>query len=231
MSYIYPWKDEFPSEGNFCAASSRGRYGNAFSVTGLWSMNKNTQCTWHWQVEAYDVSKWASAGIKGRLWNTSSSFFLSSGDFVSEVWVIMSVEKRFRRCADPCQRFPTPDDTHDLCVMCLGEEHARSVLERLECAHCELFSLGKLRSRMSLFSRKLGQSSAPAARVQLLLRQRGDWGRGDRRWSSLTNLREELISRARQRLTRVNCWRKMYCLLHLLLHRKEVRARISVDAP
>ncbi len=40
----------------------------------------------------------------------------------------MSVEKRFRRCADPCQRFLTPDDTHDLCVMCLGEEDARSVL-------------------------------------------------------------------------------------------------------
>ncbi len=73
----------------------------------------------------------------------------------------MSVEKRFRRCVDPCQRFLTPDDTHDLCVMCLGEEHARSVLEGIECAHCELFSLGKLRSRMSLFSRELGQSSAP----------------------------------------------------------------------
>ncbi len=50
-------------------------------------MNENTHCTWHWQVEAYDVSKWASAGIKGHLWNTSSSF-LSSGDFVSEVWVL-----------------------------------------------------------------------------------------------------------------------------------------------
>ncbi len=73
----------------------------------------------------------------------------------------MSVEKRFRRCVDPCQRFLTPDDTHDLCFMCLGEEHARSVLEGMECAHCELFSLGKLRSRMSLFSRELGQSSAP----------------------------------------------------------------------
>ncbi len=41
----------------------------------------------------------------------------------------MSVEKRFRRCIDPCQRFLKPDDTHDLCVMCLGEEHKRSVLE------------------------------------------------------------------------------------------------------
>ncbi len=31
----------------------------------------------------------------------------------------------------------------------------------MECVHCELFSLGKLRSRLSLFSRELGQLSAP----------------------------------------------------------------------
>ncbi len=73
----------------------------------------------------------------------------------------MSVAKRFRKCVDPCQRSLTPDDTHDLCVMCLGEEYARSVLEGMECVHCELFPLGKLRSRLSLFSRELGQSSAP----------------------------------------------------------------------
>ncbi len=87
--------------------------------------------------------------------------FLSSGHFVSEMWVTMSVVKHFRRCADPCQRFLTPDDTHDLCVMCLGEEHVRSVLEGMECVHCEPFSLGNLRSRLSLFSRELGRSSAP----------------------------------------------------------------------
>ncbi len=86
----------------------------------------------------------------------------------------MSVVKRFRRCADPCQLFLTPHDTHDLCVMCLGEEHARSVLEGMECVHCELFSLGKHRSRLSLFSRELGNRLPPAARVQPLLRQRGD---------------------------------------------------------
>ncbi len=87
----------------------------------------------------------------------------------------MSVVKRFRRCADPCQLFLTPDDTHDLCVMkCLGEEHVRSVLEGMECVHCELFSLGKLRSRLFLFSRELGNHLSPAARVQPLLRKRGD---------------------------------------------------------
>ncbi len=55
--------------------------------------------------------------------------------------------------------FLTPDDTHD--TYALGEEHARSVLEGIECVHCERFSLGKLCSRLSLFSRELGQSSAP----------------------------------------------------------------------
>ncbi len=91
----------------------------------------------------------------------------------------MFVEKRFRRCVDPCQRFLTPDDTHDLCVICLGEEHARSVLEGMECAHRDLFSLRKLRSHMSLFSRELGQSSAPrgsglaAAEAARRLRSRG----------------------------------------------------------
>ncbi len=63
-------------------------------------MNKNTQCTWHWQVEAYDVSKWASAGIKGRLWNTSYFFFFRGLCFWS-----VSFFKHFRRCADPCQHF------------------------------------------------------------------------------------------------------------------------------
>ncbi len=43
----------------------------------------------------------------------------------------------------------------------LGEKHARSVLEGMECVHCEPFLLEKLRSRLSLFSRELGQSSSP----------------------------------------------------------------------
>ncbi len=85
----------------------------------------------------------------------------------------MSVEKRFRRCVDPCQRCLTLDDTHDLCVMCLGEEHARSVLEGMECVHCEHFFCGKkLRFRLSLFLERIGAIICPpAARVQPLLRQ------------------------------------------------------------
>ncbi len=71
----------------------------------------------------------------------------------------MSVEKRFRRCVDPYQRCLTLDDTHDLCVMCLGEEHTRSVLEGMECI---LFSVGKSSALgCPFFSRELGRSSAP----------------------------------------------------------------------
>ncbi len=61
-----------------------------------------------------------------------------------------STSKAFKRCVHLCSRDLTPDDTHDLCVSCLGEEHARDLRE----------SLRKLRSRLSLFSRKEGQPSA-----------------------------------------------------------------------
>ncbi len=71
-----------------------------------------------------------------------------------------STSKAFKKCVDPCPRYLTPDDTHDCCVFCLGEEHARGVFEGAICVHCELFSMRKLRSHLSLFSRKEGQPSA-----------------------------------------------------------------------
>ncbi len=73
-----------------------------------------------------------------------------------------STSKAFKKCVDPCPRYLTPDDTHDCCVFCLGEEHAHGVFEGAICVHCELFSMRKLRSRLSLFSRKEGQ--LPASR-------------------------------------------------------------------
>ncbi|KAL0169000.1 hypothetical protein M9458_037222, partial [Cirrhinus mrigala] len=77
-------------------------------------------------------------------------------------WKTMaSTSKAFRKCADPCPRYLTPDDTHDLCVFCLGEEHAHDVLEGAVCVHCELFPMRKLRSRLSLFSREEGQLPVP----------------------------------------------------------------------
>ncbi len=53
--------------------------------------------------------------------------------------------------------------THTIYALCLGEEHARSVLEGMECVHCEpFFSVGKSSALgCPLFSRELGRSSAP----------------------------------------------------------------------
>lgn len=39
-----------------------------------------------------------------------------------------TMSRPFRKCITPCQRFRTPDDSHELCAICLGEEHARSAL-------------------------------------------------------------------------------------------------------
>ncbi len=71
-----------------------------------------------------------------------------------------STSRAFKKCVDPCPRYLTLDDTHNCCVFCLGEEHARDVLEGAICVHCERFSMKKLLSRLSLFSRKEGQPSA-----------------------------------------------------------------------
>ncbi len=73
---------------------------------------------------------------------------------------MVSTSKAFKKCVDSCPRYLTPDDTHNLCIFCLGKEHTRNVLEEKICMHCELFSMKKLRSRLSLFSRKEGQPSA-----------------------------------------------------------------------
>ncbi len=89
------------------------------------------------------------------------------------------VSKAFKKCVDPCPRYLTPDDTHDCCVFCLGEEQARDVFEGAVCVHCELFSMRKLHSRLSLFSKKEGQPSASrdsvptAAEARRRLKSRG----------------------------------------------------------
>ncbi len=99
-----------------------------------------------------------------------------------------STSKAFRRCVHPCPRYLTPDDTHDLCVFCLGEEHARDVLEGAICMHCELFSMRKLRSRLSLFSRKEGQPSASHGSGLTVAEAR----RGMILWGSQAELADEL---------------------------------------
>ncbi len=99
-----------------------------------------------------------------------------------------STSKAFKRCVHPCPRYLTPDDTHDLCVFCLGEEHARDVLEGAICVHCEFFPMRKLRSRLSLFSRKEGQPSASRGSRPTVAEAR----RGMSLWGSQADLADEL---------------------------------------
>ncbi|KAL0148247.1 hypothetical protein M9458_056479 [Cirrhinus mrigala] len=99
-----------------------------------------------------------------------------------------STNKTFKKCANPCPCFLTPDHTHDLCVFCLGEEHTCDVLEGAICVHCELFPMKKLRSRLSLFSRKEGQPSAPRGSGPSAAEAR----RKMSLWGSQADLAEEL---------------------------------------
>ncbi len=96
--------------------------------------------------------------------------------------------KAFRRCVHPCPCYLTPDDTHDLCVFYLGEEHARDVLEGAICVHCEFFSMRKLRFRLSLFSRKEGQPCASHGSGPTVAEAR----RGMISWGSQAELADEL---------------------------------------
>ncbi len=117
-----------------------------------------------------------------------------------------STSKAFKKCVDPCPRYLTPDDTHNLCVFCLGKEHARDVLEGKICVHCELFSMKKLRSRLSLFSRKEGQPSASCDSGPTAAEAR----RRMKSWGSQLDMADELerdrpFSRACRPRTRVSC--------------------------
>ncbi len=120
-----------------------------------------------------------------------------------------STSKAFKRCVHPCPCYLTPDDTHDFCVFCLDEEHARDVLEGAICVHCEFFSMRKLRFRLSLFSRKEGQPSASHGSGPTVAEAR----RGMISWGSQAELADELErgfpSRARRPRTRVSGWMMM----------------------
>ncbi len=78
---------------------------------------------------------------------------MHSGKSIAFSLSCRALARRLRLCVDPRPRYLTPDDTHNLCVFCLGKEHVRDVLEGKICVHCD-------RSRLSLFSRKEGQPPA-----------------------------------------------------------------------
>lgn len=116
--------------------------------------------------------------------------------------IMASTSKAFKQCVHPCQRYLTPDDTHSLCVSCLGKEHARDVLEGAICAHCERFSVEKLRSRLSSGSRGSGPAVAEARR------RMSSWGS---QVDLAEEFREGLSSHTLRRQTRANFERKMRC--------------------
>ncbi|KAI2654754.1 Transposon Ty3-G Gag-Pol polyprotein [Labeo rohita] len=58
---------------------------------------------------------------------------------------------RYKPCVPPCSRFILSGDTHGLCMVCLGADHAESALEGADCPHCERLPLRALRSRKALF--------------------------------------------------------------------------------
>ncbi len=89
-------------------------------------------------------------------------------------------QQAFKMCVHPCPRYLTGGDTHTLCVACLGEEHAQSVLESAGCEHCNMLPLRTLRSRLAFFREdaqaRVPQGSDPAAaEAQRRLRS---WGMG-----------------------------------------------------
>lgn len=74
--------------------------------------------------------------------------------------------------------FITEDDMHELCVICLGAEHAQSPLK---------FTVRKLCSCLAHFRGMEARLLLYMDRVLLLLRQRGGCSCGDHRWSWLSS--------------------------------------------
>ncbi len=64
-------------------------------------------------------------------------------------------------CVHPCPCYLTGGDTHVLCAACLGEEHARSVLEGTNCEHCDVLPLQTLRSHLAFFHKEGAQARVP----------------------------------------------------------------------
>ncbi len=99
--------------------------------------------------------------------------------------------------------------THTIfAVFCLGEEHARNVLEGAICVHCEFFLYEKaLLSSVSLFE---GGGAAVCFPSRPMV---AEAQRGLNSWGSQVELADELErvfpSRARRPRTRVSGWMMM----------------------
>ncbi len=167
----------------------RGRYcgtPSAWPVLEAY-IYKNTTC---WPATAYDVTTGATPiyGAPGEyiiLFFVFTDWFVWSvhsgkSTFFSLSW--RALARRLRLCVDPCPRYLTPDDSHNLCIFCLGKEHARDVLEGKICVHCELF-LWKSSALVSpSFQGKRDSRLLPAIRGPPLPRHWGELNHGVRSW-------------------------------------------------
>ncbi len=145
LGYTIMGKTAVPLHGNFELRPLGVAMGNAISVTRVWSIHIKTPPVGRRQPM---TSLPARPQYKGRQENTSSTSFVFIDCFVWSVQsskstvfsiIMASTSKAFKKCVDPCPRYLTPDDTHNLCVFCLGKEHARDVLEGKICVYCEPF--------------------------------------------------------------------------------------------
>ncbi len=168
--------------------------GNAVSVTRLWSIHTKTPPVGRRQPMTSLPARPQYKGAPGKyvilffvfndcfVWSVHST---GKNDFFTVT--MASTSKAFRRCVHPCPRYLTPDDTHDLCVFCLGEEHARDVLEGAICERsaCTVsFSRWESSALVCLsFRGRRGSRLLPAVQDPLLPRHGGECSRGARRWS------------------------------------------------
>ncbi|KAL0195548.1 hypothetical protein M9458_009120, partial [Cirrhinus mrigala] len=117
------------------------------------------------------------AGRHGRVTSPTrkhkSTFCLSAERSVCEIFALLSFEGDSGSSGPRYRLYITSGDTHSMCVVCLGAEHAAAALEGAVCPHCEELPLRTLRSRKDLFEegsftsvpQGAGPASAEAERV------------------------------------------------------------------
>ncbi len=155
--------------------------GNALSVTSVWRyICKNTTC---WPATAHDVTTGVPQ-YKFRRENTSSAFSSSlTGLFEAcnlvrvqfSLYQMASTSKAFKIVCGSASSLLTPDDTHNLCVFCLGKEHARDVLEGKSACTVSFFYVKAPLSSCPSFRGKRGSRLLPAIRDPPLPRHGGEW--------------------------------------------------------
>ncbi len=159
-------------------ASPRDRYGERLSVTRVWRyICKNTTC---WPATAHDVTTGVPQ-YKCRREDTSSAFSSSlTGLFEAcnlvrvqfSLYQMASTSKAFKIV---CGKIGTHrDDTHNLCVFCLGNEHARDVLEGKSACTMSFFYVKAPLSSCPSFRGKRGSRLLPAIRDPPLPRHGGN---------------------------------------------------------